>query len=62
MRRVPDHRFPAPRTLIGVFVPADEVELRKILGWRLGDDPACGNVRMIPPAPPVLAEVHSDGS
>jgi hypothetical protein len=31
-------------------VPADQIEIYIANGWRLGDEPGCGAVMMIPPA------------
>jgi hypothetical protein len=33
-------------------VPPDQVEIFLANGWRLGDEPGCGAVLMIPPAMP----------
>jgi hypothetical protein len=44
-----------------VPVPAYEVELRLMLGWRLCDEPGCGNIRMMPPTSRMIREGHPDG-
>jgi hypothetical protein len=55
-----DHSLKGADAWRGLLVPAHEVELRLMLGWRLCDEPGCGNARMIPPASPTR-EARADG-